>query len=398
MLRSSNRVQTVYVRLMFSRIGEIDTLNEKYQAQASIEARWQVEIDKLLPDLSPEDQTRLTAGKSVSLLKYAASHWTPQLYIENAIGDLKEQIRYTAKKYRQDNQVYVCEHRDIKGAFWEKLELHHFPSDVQDLSVSVGSMLYNDRVLLAPDPHNGSGVNLEAFVDQQEWQLYAYVDSTQRFIDEFDLHSAANDEDDEASSSEDRKRSIITITCHAARRSHYFYWNGYSLIFFIMLSSYTLFLIPPHQMANRIQSGCTLLLTSITFRWTVNRSLPTISYLTSLDIYGILGIVYLVINVIWHAAIGGLLFENVPGFVSKPDLKLVKIDRIAFCVSFAIFVIAHILLLIWLYCVPLKHRRDMQKRDDQLKLAKSRKPANNNGPSNVKRNDPTSSYERIPIN
>ncbi|CAF4393928.1 unnamed protein product, partial [Adineta steineri] len=30
MLRSSNKVQTVYVRLMFSRIGEIDSLNEKY--------------------------------------------------------------------------------------------------------------------------------------------------------------------------------------------------------------------------------------------------------------------------------------------------------------------------------------------------------------------------------
>ncbi|CAF1516119.1 unnamed protein product, partial [Adineta steineri] len=26
-----------------------------------------------------------------------------------------------------------------KGVFWEKLELQHFPTDVQDLSISIGS-------------------------------------------------------------------------------------------------------------------------------------------------------------------------------------------------------------------------------------------------------------------
>jgi hypothetical protein len=192
-------------------------LNEKYQAQASVESRWPVDFDKLSSDLSLDDQKRLYNGKSVSLPnKYAESNWHPQLYIENALGDLKEQIRYSARKSKRDNEIYVCEHRDIKGLFWEKLELHHFPADVQDLSISVGSMLYNDKVLLTADPYLLSGVNREAFVDQQEWTLYKHVDYEQRFVTEFLLQE---DEDEDelygGNYSEDRKRPILTVTCHA---------------------------------------------------------------------------------------------------------------------------------------------------------------------------------------
>jgi hypothetical protein len=206
---------------MFLRVGEIDTLNEKYQAQAAIEARWLIDIDKLSSSLSLDDQKHLTDGKSISLLNYADSHWHPQVYIENVIGDLKEQVRYSAKKSKIDNEIYICEHRDIKGTFWEKLELQHFPSDVQDLSISIASMVYDDKVLLIADPYHLSGVNREAFFDQQEWKLYEHVDTQQRYIKEF-LFQATNkdddDDDDEVGSTnnnEDRKRSVLTVTCHA---------------------------------------------------------------------------------------------------------------------------------------------------------------------------------------
>jgi hypothetical protein len=110
----------------------------------------------------------------------------------------------------------VCEHRDIKGVFWEKLELQHFPSDFQDLSISVASMLYDDKVVLTVDPYHLSGVNREAFVDQQEWSLYEHVDTEQRYATEF-LVRDADEEDDEGEGmhSENRKRPILTVTCHA---------------------------------------------------------------------------------------------------------------------------------------------------------------------------------------
>lgn len=264
----AHRVVKVFLRLMFLRIGnlpfassahvhssvalgEIDTLNEKYQAHAAIEARWPVDISVLTGVLSPEDQRRLEDGKSVSLLKYAESHWHPQLFIENALGDLKQQLTYTAKRAKKDNRIYVCEHRDIKGVFWEKLELNHFPSDIQDLSISVASTFYNDRVVLLPDPCHLSGVNREAFVDQQEWKLYMHVDTEQRYVTEFLRQDSDDEEEEERAQVDnidvraDRKRSILTVTCHAARRSNYFYWNGYCLILLITSMSFCIFAIPP---------------------------------------------------------------------------------------------------------------------------------------------------------
>ncbi len=250
----------VSIRLMFLRIGEIDTLNEKYQAQVSIEARWPIDIDKLSSDLSSDDQKRLVEGKSISLVKYAESHWHPQLFIENAIGDLKEQIRYSAKKCKKDNKIYICEHRDIKGLFWEKLELQHFPSDIQELSISIGSILYDDKVILIADPYYLSGINREIFIDQQEWSLYEHVDTQQRYVKEF-LFQDKDDEETEFNSNDERKRSFLTVSCHAgrikkkenfyylnlqlARRSEYFYWNGYCLVFLITICAFCTFSIPP---------------------------------------------------------------------------------------------------------------------------------------------------------
>jgi hypothetical protein len=216
------KVKTVYIRLMFFRIGEIDTLNEKYHAQASVEARWVVDFEKLAANLSPDDQKHLIDGKSVSLIKYAETHWHPQLYVENAVGETKEQIRYSARKSRKDNEYYVCEHRDVKGFFWEKLELQHFPSDVQDLTISIASMFFNDKVVLCADPHHQSAVNREAFVDQQEWILYEHVDTSQRYVKEFLLeqNDKEDEEDDEGSTTisidtGSRYRSILSVTCHA---------------------------------------------------------------------------------------------------------------------------------------------------------------------------------------
>ncbi|CAM4756415.1 unnamed protein product [Rotaria magnacalcarata] len=409
----------VNVRLIFLRIGEIDTLNEKYQAQASIKASWPVDFNELSSCLSHDDQKRLLDGKSVSLPNYAQSNWHPQLFIENVMGELKEQIKYSAKKSKQDNQICVFENRDIKGSFWEKLELNHFPSDVQDLSISIGSMLYSDKALLVPDPNHLSGVNREAFADQQEWSLYEHVDTQQRFIKEFpfddDDDDDDNDEEDDngnihssvehhvdnqlenTDDKDDRKRSVLTVTCHAARRSHYFYWNGYCLILLITMVSFCIFSIPPHFTGNRIQIVCTLLLTSITFRWTVNRSLPTISYLTTMDKYAIVCMFNLVAHSIWHAAIGFLIFTNTTSPAIISTSWFAKLDQTAFCFAIGAFVILHFIFIIWLLLVPLKHRKYMAHKDVQYNLAALEKKKSRKCKSNEIQKKTSSGYTAVPV-
>ena len=50
--------------------------------------------------------------------------------------------------------------------------------------------------------------------------------------------------------------------------------NAYFLIFLITSAALSTFAIPPSNSHGRLQITCTLLLTSVTFRWVVNKSLP----------------------------------------------------------------------------------------------------------------------------
>ncbi len=61
-----------------------------------------------------------------------------------------------------------------------------------------------------------SGINREAFADQQEWSLYEHVDTQQRFIKEF-LRQNEDEEDEDGSNltNKERNRSILSVTCHA---------------------------------------------------------------------------------------------------------------------------------------------------------------------------------------
>ena len=76
-----SRGTKVYARVIFFRIGEIDTLNEKYQAQLFLSKHGGLSISTLITaHLSVDDQRRLADVKSITLLEYALS-------------DLKEQRR-----------------------------------------------------------------------------------------------------------------------------------------------------------------------------------------------------------------------------------------------------------------------------------------------------------------
>jgi hypothetical protein len=61
--------------------------------------------------------------------------WTPKLFIENEIGRIgSEEKWFTIKNDIEEDKealssglinLNICEHRRLKGIFWEKLELNH---------------------------------------------------------------------------------------------------------------------------------------------------------------------------------------------------------------------------------------------------------------------------------
>jgi hypothetical protein len=139
-------------RIVFLKIGQIDTRNERYDAEAYIECSWHDdEMFKLLTNSSDlrssnigsTNQSNVAALKNIlkniSAFEYDPNqHWSPQLYIENAIGDLKEEVRHKIEivekvhtnnhmkvtpenisKHISNFTVRVCEMRKLRGVFYE---------------------------------------------------------------------------------------------------------------------------------------------------------------------------------------------------------------------------------------------------------------------------------------
>ncbi|CAF1090090.1 unnamed protein product [Rotaria sp. Silwood1] len=378
--QDKTNIRMIRIRLIFIHIGEIDTLNEKYQADIYYEARWFEILNIKLLDLDTQQRSQLL-DENISIRLNELNpkiYWTPHLFIENEIGQIgKQDTWFTIKKSVTGNieptspsliRLEICEHRRIRGVFWEKLELNHFPADVQDLTVSISTMHHIENCLLVPDEQLRSSINREAFFDQQEWKLYEHVATESRQTTE--EYSFENDNN----GIDQKKHSVLAFTCRAARRPGYYYWNGFCLIFLITVCSFCIFSIPPDLPQSRLQITCTLLLTSVTFRWVVNRSLPTISYLTTLDKYAIISIIILVLLCVWHSVIATLIFLNPPpASLSRniiPTNTYVNIDRYVFICLFSIYIIIHILLIIWLIFVPYKRRREMEYLDREYTAKK----------------------------
>ncbi|CAF0807790.1 unnamed protein product [Adineta steineri] len=326
----------VNIRCVFLRVGEIDTLNERFYAELLLEASWEEKSFKGL-------QTR-SFDPSVN--------WTPELELMNGIGELDHDITYSVH-YDKQGLATITEHHRLKGTLWERMELHHFPVDVQELSLSITTSHSIKEMIFTKNIKQPSGVNRRIFTDEQEWYLFEHVDiKVTEQIDEYldDQHN----------------HSVVICSSHVARKYGYFIWNAYFLIFLITSASFTTFPIPLTNIHGRVQIACTLLLTSITFRWLCYKALPTISYLTAVDVYAIGSIFSLCLLNIYHGVIGYINYRmsgNISGSTTSSEYVL-TVDRWALVVFTICFCAYQIGTLIWTYLVPLKKRRIMFVKDN----------------------------------
>ncbi|CAF0914245.1 unnamed protein product [Rotaria sordida] len=325
---------TVELRLVFLKIGEIDTLKEQFQAEAFIQARWYE------PSLKGTDIDCFDANK----------FWNPLLYIDNSVGDFKNDVWHKVV-YDGTDTPMIYEMRKIKGVFLENLELNDFPVDVQDLSITISTTRTVNEVSLIADTHQLSAINTHAFIDQQEWRLHEHVETSTKLISSPFTPSQ-------------NQHPAFSATCHAARRPGYFYWNVYFLIFFITVMAFATFSVTYNLPQNRLQLSFTLLLTAVTFKWVVVRCLPTISYLTTLDKYVLLSMVMLCVVCAWHAIIAVCPTDVAPYW-----------DNMALISLAVIYTVFHLVFFLWMYLVTYRRRRVMTRKDKEyLNLFDSDQP------------------------
>ena len=185
----------VYIRAGYSKMYDIDTINQRFQAELIIESKWRdLNVKSVNDDLS----------KVV---------WRPELYIENSLNNLKEEIscKITYDDDSKEN-VIVSEIRKVSGLFHEYLELENFPLDIQNLSICISTKKSGKKinfVLMQPEM---AQVTINSTLDKSMWHIHKLVKSQKEsLVSEFSFGKM--------------EYPAIKITCQAFRSPIYFYWN-----------------------------------------------------------------------------------------------------------------------------------------------------------------------------
>jgi hypothetical protein len=363
-LRDLN-AKEVKVSVIFTRLNEVDTMNEKFSCEATIFASWIDYADDLQKSVDDED----------AYFWDHENHWDPQLYIDNAIGDIKEKdVKYNFERYydkeRQEYFVEVNMIKRIQGSFFEKLELYHFPFDVQDLSLTITSHRPASEIYINQDLNNPSKITKHASLDKHIWKLHEHVNiKIHTITNDFHLNHGLLD-------NAIYNHAAITIQCRVSRKPGYFVCNCLLPTLMITLCVFFTFLMDYERLQYRFSLLFTTMLTSITFRWSIHgRVLPTVSYLTFLDMYCISSILVVFTCMVWHG-----IYSQI--HVNSPPLAVIC-DQYAMWAFVVLVLIMHITQTIWFFIAFRKrHELDLLDKNAALDYLNARVSLHKNLTSN----------------
>lgn len=252
--------------------------------------------------------------------------WHPRIKVTNVLGDLERYDEWTLAK--PGTEYATCYHRmRLKGDFKENLELRDFPVDVQELSIHIASERPSSKVKLIKDAFILSSCDVSEFGDSHEWTLFEHVDSQESELNTQEMNSKKF------------TRSKITLTCHVARKAGYFFWNVALIMFCITSLTFCSFTVDKDSSKDRLGITLTLLLTSVAFKMVVSKSLPTISYLTTLDIYILINMMILVAQSIHTTCISLITNKNLQDKADKYFLYFLAVFFILDHTAFSIYII-----------------------------------------------------------
>lgn len=154
------------------------------------------------------------------------------------------------------------------------------------------------------------------------------------------------------------KSPKIIATCYAARRSGFYFANAFLLVFLITTMSFCLFSIKYSLVQFRIANTFAILLTSISFKWVVNRTLPAIKQITPLDLYQLTSIFFICLLVSWHSLVGRDHIHNKWSISVNEEL-----DKWVMIFSGVCFVIMQIVWAVWFYMIAYGRLRKLKKQE-----------------------------------
>ena len=117
-----------------------------------------------------------------------------------------------------------------------------------------------------------------------------------------------------------------------------------------------------------------------------------------MDRYALLCMFILVMQILWHGLIGALIFWNTDDNRVTTSNQFVHIDVGVFVLVVILFIIGHIALVVWLYAVPLKHRKEMDRKGFQFEqILSTRRKQRRNFARKSSERPPSSAFLHIPF-
>ncbi|KAL4231478.1 hypothetical protein ACF0H5_009055 [Mactra antiquata] len=323
----------VELKCTFLTINDVDTINQQFEAEVFVQAKWEEPILQQTlfgnKDKETEDVDKLIP-------------WDPKLIVMNIDGAFVLNRKTYDIRFHEPGYKYpvVVQLWRFKGFFKENLELEHFPVDVQDLTISLSTERSDKEIELIEDQTSLSSINTRAFMDQ-EWDLYKHIETSRDFTTVEYCSSTVH--------------PILHAQCRVARKMGYFVWNIIFIMLLIISLTFAAYSIDFYD-ASRITVTITLFLTAVAFKLVVKQSLPTISYLTYLDVYVIAALIFLGLQAAQNAMVNAL-----GHFMKAKEVQY--FDKWSMVLMAVILIIFHIIFALYIYRTASKRRRIMKEKD-----------------------------------
>ena len=232
-------------------------------------------------------------GSGVVLLRHSRASWpdfTPQLRFRNLVSRLnllEEEYNISYDDLMDRNSTTsvggaapahgparVVYRLSGTATFHTLFGLRNFPLDSQTFAVEVMSSWGKEHVRLVRNTAQGarSVISRETFSLASEYDLSGQV-------------HLINRESDPKHSSSMTTYSYLEIQMHVRRKLSFWVWNVWLPLFMVTGLSFGAFLVETTQTAARLSITLTILLTLVSYRFSIMSKLPKIDYLTRLDMF-----------------------------------------------------------------------------------------------------------------
>lgn len=184
---------------------------------------------------------------------------------------------YVRERYREHGVVSYFQR--FVGTIRVDLDLRQFPFDAQSLCIRLGDSMFGaDDVTLVYNTELAGSLwhPVDSVRHLHEFSVFGSPTVTERLI---------------WSTADSRDVSVLDVELQLCRKTSFYVWNVFLIIFLLAMLSLWLFLIEPDVLNDRLQICITVFLALVAVNFVVVESLPKISHTTFLSFFFILNYV-----------------------------------------------------------------------------------------------------------